>query len=69
MKIWIDLTTNALLGWKKDHIRTDMKKLKRLQYGDFLIKGKNLKEVMIENKYYRRYINHLGRLSKNALPF
>lgn len=46
-----------------------MKKLKRLQYGDFLIKGKNLKEVMIENKYYRRYINHLGRLSKNASPF
>lgn len=25
-----------------------MKKLKRLQYGDFLIKGKNLMEVMIE---------------------
>ncbi len=47
-----------------------MKKLKRLQYGDFLIiKGKNLKEVMIENKIYKRYINHLGRLSKNALPF
>ncbi|WP_195579094.1 hypothetical protein [Bacteroides intestinalis] len=46
-----------------------MKKLKRLQYGDFLIKGKNLMEVMIENKFYRRYINHLGRLSKNALPF
>lgn len=49
--------------------RIEMKKLKRLQYGDFLIKGKNLKEVMIENKIYKRYINHLGRLSKNALPF
>lgn len=47
----------------------EMRKLKRLQYGDFLIKGKNLKEVMIENKIYKRYINHLGRLSKNALPF
>ncbi len=47
----------------------EMKKLKRLQYGDFLIKGKNMKEVMIENKIYKRYINHLGRLSKNALPF
>ena len=46
-----------------------MKKLKRLQYGDFLIKGKSLMEVMIENKCYSRYINHLGRLSKNVLPF
>lgn len=49
--------------------KVDMSKLKRLQYGDFLIKGKNLMEVMIENKLYRRYIDHLGRLSKNALPF
>lgn len=56
--------TGTILTKKKD-----MKKLKRLQYGDFLIKGKNLMEVMIENKLYRRYINHLGRLSKNALPF
>lgn len=46
-----------------------MKKLKRLQCGDFLIKGKNLKEAMKENKSYSRHINPLGRLSKNALPF
>lgn len=47
----------------------EMSKLKRLQYGYFLIKGINLKEVMIENRFYRRYIDHLGRLSKNHLPF
>nr|DAQ41043.1 MAG TPA: hypothetical protein [Caudoviricetes sp.] len=28
-----------------------MSKLKRLQYGYFLIKGINLKEVMIENRF------------------
>lgn len=46
-----------------------MKRLKRLQYGDFLIKGKSLKKVMKENEIYYRYINPLGRLSKNHLPF
>ncbi len=46
-----------------------MKKLKRLQYGDFLIEGKNLKEVKEQNRLYRRYINPLGRLSKYVLPF
>lgn len=46
-----------------------MSKLKRLQYGYFLIKGINLKEVMIENRFYRRYIDHLRRLSKNHSPF
>lgn len=29
----------------------EMSKLKRLQYGYFLIKGINLKEVMIENRF------------------
>lgn len=48
---------------------SEMKKLKRLQWFHYLAKGKNLKEVMKENKYYSRYINHLGKLSKNALPF
>lgn len=61
------ITLNS--NYMKIHYNHDMSKLKRLQYGDFLIKGKNLKEVMIENKFYRRYIDHLGRLSKNALPF
>lgn len=63
------MTFQQLQGGNNLQNNTDMSKLKRLQYGDFLIKGKNLMEVMIENKFYRRYIDRLGRLSKNALPF
>ncbi len=81
---WWDrpVTNEVLCKWHSENFREafnnynnqlmlkeDMSKLKHLQYGDFLIKGKNLKEVMIENKFYRRHIDHLGRLSKNALPF
>nr|DAI95364.1 MAG TPA: hypothetical protein [Caudoviricetes sp.] len=31
--------------------------------------GKNLKQVMKENRNLNRYINPLGKLSKGALPF
>lgn len=46
-----------------------MRKLKRLQYFHYLVDGKNLKQVMKENRSLHRYINQLGRLSKKALPF
>lgn len=46
-----------------------MNKLKRLRYFHYLVVGKNLKQVMKENRNLNRCINPLGRLSKNALPF
>lgn len=46
-----------------------MKKLKRLHYFHYLVVGKNLKQVMKENKNLYRYISPLGKLSKSALPF
>ena len=49
--------------------KKEMRKLKRLHYFHYLVTGKNLKQVMKENKNLYRYINPLGRLSKGALPF
>lgn len=46
-----------------------MKQLKRLQWFSFYVKGRSLKEQMRENKALGRYINPLGIMSKNALPF
>lgn len=46
-----------------------MKKLKRLHEFHYVVTGKNLAQVMKENKKLGRYIDPLGRLFKGALPF
>lgn len=46
-----------------------MKRLKRLQWYSYYVEGRSLWEEMKENKALGRYINPLGVVSKNALPF
>lgn len=43
--------------------------MRRLQWFSYYVKGRSLKEHMRENRALGRYINPLGMLSKNALPF
>lgn len=44
-------------------------KHRRLQLFSHLVEGRNLKQVIRENKAIGRYITHLGILSKRSLPF